>query len=103
MIESATVLELVDLAAGILIAVFAIHAGRKFQFVIFRHGWNVVAGSGILMALSSLFRAYYTYASMYELIPWGRAMLVVCRLTLVAGIYMLARAALRLWAEEGGK
>jgi len=102
-IDSATVVELVNFAAGILILAVAIYAQRKFHFVIFRLGWGIIAASGAIGVAGSLFRAYYTYIpGLYEeLVPWGRAFLVVGRVSLVIGIYLLAVAALKIWGEEG--
>jgi hypothetical protein len=100
-IDSATALELVNLIAGILIAGVAIYACRIFHFAIFKRGWCIVAASGVLMVIGSLFRAYYTYTGLYgELVPWGRAFLVVGRVVLVIGIYVLAVAGIKLWGEE---
>jgi len=105
-LDSATIVELVNFVAGILISTVAIYAQRKFHFVIFRLGWGIIAASGLIGVVGSLFRAYYTYASLYEeLVPWGRAFLVVSRVTLVIGIYLLAAAALKIWGgeEESGR
>lgn len=100
-IDSATVVELVNLVTGILILAVAIYAQRKFRFVIFKLGWDIIAASGAIRVIGSLFRAYYTYIDSYELIPWGRAFLVVGRIVLVIGIYVLAIAGIKLWGEEG--
>jgi len=99
-IDSATAVELVDLAAGFLILAVAIYAQRKFRFPVFKLGWDIIAASGAISVAGSLFRAYYTYADLFELIPWGRAFLVVGRVTLVIGIYVLAVAGVKLWGEE---
>ncbi|MGB2729030.1 MAG: hypothetical protein WBD09_11300 [Halobacteriota archaeon] len=100
-IDSATVVELVNLVTGILILAVAIYAQRKFRFAIFTLGWDIIAASGAIRVIGSLFRAYYTYIDSYELIPWGRAFLVVGRIVLVIGIYVLAIAGIKLWGEEG--
>lgn len=100
-IDSATVVELVNLITGVLILAVAIYAQRQFRFVIFKFGWAIIAVSGAIRVAGSLFRAYYTYADLLELIPWGRAFLVVGRVVLVIGIYVLAIAGLKLWGEEG--
>ncbi|MEA2032052.1 MAG: hypothetical protein U9N41_00525 [Euryarchaeota archaeon] len=100
-IDGATAVELADLVAGILILAVAIYAQRKFRFVIFKSGWDIMAASGAISVAGSLFRAYYTYVDSYELIPWGRAFLVVGRVVLVIGIYVLAVAGIKLWGEEG--
>jgi len=56
----------------------AIYAQRKFRFVIFKLGWEIIAVSGAIRVAGSLFRAYYTYAGLYEeLVPWGRVFLAV--------------------------
>jgi hypothetical protein len=99
--DSATVVELVNLVVGILILAVAIYAQKKFRFVIFKLGWDIIAASGAIRVVGSLFRAYYTYIDSYELIPWGRAFLVLGRIVLVIGIYVLAIAGLKLWGEEG--
>jgi len=99
--DSATVVELVNLVTGILILAVAIYAQRKFRFPIFKLGWDIIAASGAIRVAGSLFRAYYTYADLLELIPWGRAFLVIGRVVLVIGIYVLAVAGLKLWGEEG--
>ncbi len=99
--DSATVVELVNFVVGILILAVAIYAQKKFRFVIFKLGWDIIAASGAIRVVGSLFRAYYTYIDSYELIPWGRAFLVVGRIVLVIGIYVLAIAGLKLWGEEG--
>ncbi|MBA7523005.1 hypothetical protein ES705_15127 [subsurface metagenome] len=101
-IDSATVVELVNLVTGILILAVAIYAQKRFRFAIFKLGWDIIAASGAIRVVGSLFRAYYTYIDSYELIPWGRrAFLVVGRIVLVIGIYVLAIAGLKVWGEEG--
>ncbi len=99
-IDSATVVELVNLVAGILMLAVAIYARRKFRFAVFKLGWDIIAASGAIRVVGSLFRAYYTYTDSLELIPWGRAFLVVGRVVLVVGIYVLAIAAIKLWGKE---
>ncbi len=66
MIDSATLIEVFDFAAGIFVMVLAIYASRKFRFVVFKFGWYVVAVSGAIAAAASVFRVYYTYAHIYE-------------------------------------
>jgi ABC-type Co2+ transport system permease subunit len=100
-IDSATAVELVDMVAGILISVVALHACKKFNFAILRRGCFTIAVSGALMAVSSGFRAYYTYADLLELIPWGRAFLTAARITLLIGIGIFVLSALKIWGEEG--
>jgi hypothetical protein len=100
-IDSATAVELVNFAAGVLLLAVAIYAQKKFRFAIFKLGWALIAVSGAIGVIGSLFRAYYTYADLLELIPWGRAFLVVGRAILVIGIYVLAVAGLKLWGEKG--
>jgi len=100
-IDSATVVELIDMVAAVLVLAVAIYAQRKFHFVIFKLGWDIIAASGAISVIGSLFRAYYTYADLLELIPWGRTFLVIGRAVLVIGIYVLAVAGLKLWGEEG--
>jgi len=42
-IDSATAVELVDMVAGILISVVALHACKKFNFAILRRGCFTIA------------------------------------------------------------
>ena len=100
-IDSATVVEMVNLVTGILILAVAIYAQKRFRFAIFKLGWDIIAASGAISVIGSLFRAYYTYTDSLELIPWGRAFLVVGGVVLVIGIYVLAMAGIKLWGEEG--
>ena len=99
-IDSATAIELVNLVAGILIAGVALHACKKFNFAILRRGCFTIAASGALMAVSSGFRAYYTYADLLELIPWGRAFLTAARITLLIGLSVFVLSALKIWGEK---
>ena len=99
-IDSATAIELVNLVAGILIAGVALHACKKFNFAILRRGCFTIAASGALMAVSSGFRAYYTHADLFELIPWGRAFLTIARITLLIGISVFVLSALKIWGED---
>jgi len=52
------------------------------------------------MAVSSGFRAYYTHADLFELIPWGRAFLTIARITLLIGISVFVLSALKIWGED---
>ncbi len=104
MIDSATVVELVNFVAGILILAVAIYAQRKFRFAIFKLGWDIIAASGAFMAIGSLCRAYCTYAGLYEeRVPKDGVFFVISKVTLVIGIYVLAVAAVKLWDEKGDK
>jgi hypothetical protein len=100
MVDSATAEELVNLILGILILYIAIRAQRKFNFSILKRGFDIIAVSGGLMALSSSFGAYYTYMGSYELIPLGRAFLVVALIMLIGGLYTVGSAALKICGEE---
>ena len=101
-IDSATAIELVNLVAGILISVVALHACKRFNFAILRRGCLTIAVSGALMAVSSGFRAYYTSVpGLYEeLVPWGRAFLTIARITLLIGISVFVLAALKIWGDK---
>lgn len=100
-VDSTTAVELVKLILGILIIYMAIRAQRRFNFAILKRGFDMIAASGGLMALSSSFRAYYTYIDSYELIPLGRAFLAVALITLIGGLYVAGSAALKICGEEG--
>ncbi|MDY6965925.1 MAG: hypothetical protein SVM80_08160 [Halobacteriota archaeon] len=91
--------EAINLIAGLLLLLIAIYARQKFNFSIFRLGWNFIALSGIVKVIASSFRIYYAYYELYELIPYGRALLVVGRILTVIGVYLLASAAIKLWGE----
>ncbi len=106
--NSAILTEVFNLAAGIFVMVLAIYAGRKFRFVIFKSGWDVVAASGAIAAAASIFRIYYTYAHLYEepllfmtFIAWGRVFLGISNLVLMIGIYVLALTGIKLWGKRG--
>ncbi len=58
-IDSATAVELVDMVALVLILAVAIYAQRKFRFVVFKLGWDIIAASGAIRIAGSLFRAYF--------------------------------------------
>ena len=100
-VNGATMVELVNLVMSVFILAVAIHARRKFRFVVFNAGWNIVAVSAAVMVVGSLFRTYYTYANLPELIPLGWAFLVADKLVLAVGICVLVMAAIKLWDEEG--
>lgn len=102
-LDSATVLELVNLVTGIIIAVMAIYAQNKINFAIFKRGFSIIAVSGIIMAVIAPYRAYYTYMGLYELIPIGRAGLVIARIVLIIGLFVLGKAAISIYGEEGEK
>ncbi len=99
-IDSATAVELVNLVAGIFILAVAIYVKRKANLAIFNRGLDIIAASGAIRVVGSLFRAYYTYTDSLELIPWGRAFLVVGRVVLVIGLYVFAMAVLKICSEE---
>ncbi len=99
-IDSATAVELVNMVAGIFILGMAIYVQRKSNLAIFNRGLDIIAASGAISVVGSLFRAYYTYIESYELIPWGRAFLVVGRIVLVIGLYVFAMAVLKICSEE---
>ncbi len=99
-IDSATAVELVNMVAGIFILGMAIYVQRKSNLAIFNRGLDIIAASGAIGVVGSLFRAYYTYIESYELIPWGRAFLVVGRVVLVIGLYVFAMAVLKICSEE---
>jgi len=100
-VNGATMVELVNLVMGVFIFAVAIQARRKFRFVVFNAGWNIVAVSAAVMVVGSLCRTYYIYANLPELIPLGWAFLVADKLVLAVGICVLVMAAIKLWDEEG--
>lgn len=98
-IDSATAVELVNLVAGIFILAVAIYVQRKSNLAVFKRGLYIIAASGAIRVVGSLFRAYYTYTGLLELISWGRAFLVVGRVVLVIGLYVFAMAVLKICGE----
>lgn len=99
-VNDATMMEFAILILGILMMYMAIRAQKKFNFAILKRGFDILAVSGGLMALSSSF-TYWTYMGSYELIPLGRAFLVVALIMLVGGLYLVGSAALKMCGEEG--
>ncbi|MEA2074883.1 MAG: hypothetical protein U9O85_04000 [Euryarchaeota archaeon] len=99
--DSATVVELVNMILGLLIAGMAIHAQKRINFALFKRGLNMIAVSGGIMAIIAPFRAYYTYTDSYELIVFGRAFLTAAMIILIIGLYVVGKAALELCGEEG--
>ena len=93
-------LEAINLIAGFILFLIAIYARQKFSFAIFRLGWNFIALSGLTKVIASSFRIYYTYYEMCELIPYGRALLVIGRILTVVGVYFLAITAINLWGDH---
>ena len=47
-IDSATAVELVNFAAGVLLLAVAIYAQKKFRFAIFKLGWGIIGVSGAI-------------------------------------------------------
>jgi len=92
-------IEAVNLVAGFILFLIAIYARKKFTFSIFKLGWTLIALSGIVKVIASVYRMYYAYYEIYELIPPGRALLVIGRILTVLGVYLLASAAIELWGD----
>jgi hypothetical protein len=99
-IDAATAVELVNMVAGVFIVGMAIYVQRISNLAIFKRGLDIIAASGAIMVIGSVFRAYYTYTDCYELMPWGRAFLVAYRIMLLLGLYVFAMAVLKICGEE---
>jgi len=102
-LDSATIIEMVNMVTGILIAVMAIHAQKRIDLAILKRGFFTIATSGVLMAIIAPYRAYYTYVDSYELIFIGRAGLAIARVVLIVGLYLLGKALISICGKEGGK
>ncbi|MDF1556775.1 MAG: hypothetical protein P1P80_01135 [ANME-2 cluster archaeon] len=99
-VDSSTIIELLNMSMGICIALISLFAYRKFSLHIFRRGWLIVALSGIVMMLGSIFRAYYSYANQYLEWAWlGRIIIFIHLVLLVIGIYVLALTAVKMWGD----
>jgi len=99
-LNSATVIEFLNMCMGICIVVISFYAFKKFSLHIFRRGWLIVSLSGVVMVLGSIFREYYSYANLYIEWAWlGRLFILLHLVLLVIGIYLLAMTAVRMWGD----
>ena len=99
-INSATIIELLNMGMGICIVIISVHASKKFRLNIFRQAWLMLALSGVIMALGSIFRAYYSYNNLYVEWAWlGRLFMFAHMLLMVIGIYLLAKTAVKMWGD----
>lgn len=99
-LDSATIVEFVNMVTGILIFSMAIAAQKKINLAILKRGFKIIAVSGAMMAAIAPYRAYYTYADLYELIPIGRAFLAVARVILIIGLFVVGKAVISICGEE---
>lgn len=99
-INSATIIELLIMGMGICIAIISAYASKKFSLLIFKRGWLLLALSGVVLALGSILRAYYSFANLYVEWAWlGRLFIFVHTLLMVIGIYLLAMTAVKVWSD----
>ncbi|KAF5421263.1 MAG: hypothetical protein GQ469_05120 [Methanosarcinales archaeon] len=99
-INSATVIEFLNMCMGICIVVISFYAYKKFSLRIFRRGWLIVALSGVVMVLGSILREYYSYANLYTEWAWlGRLFILIHLVLLVIGIYLMAVTAVKMWGD----
>ena len=99
-INSATLIELLNIGMGIGIVIISIYASKKFSLDIFRQGWFIVGLSGAVMLLGSILRVYYSYANLYMEWAWlGRLFIFIHLFLLVIGIYLLATTAVKMWGD----
>ena len=96
----ATIIELLNMVMGICIILISIYASNKFSLHVFKRGWLIVALSGAVMMLGSIFRAYYSFTDQYMEWAWlGRIFVFFHLLLLVTGIYLLALTAVKMWGD----
>lgn len=98
----ATVIELLNMAMALCIVLISYYAAKKFSLNVFRRGWFIVSLSGVVMALGSILRAYYssTTPTTYEEWAWlGRIFIFAHLFILVIGIYLLAMTAVKMWGD----
>lgn len=99
-LNSATIIELLNMCMGICIVVISFYASKKFSLRIFRRGWLIVSLSGVAMVLGSIIREYYSYANLYFEWAWlGRLFILLHLVLLVIGFYLLAITAVRMWGD----
>lgn len=100
-INSATIVELLNLGMGVCIIVISFYAAKKFSILLFIRGWFIISLSGVIMVLGSFFRAYYSFTGTYEEWAWlGRIFVLIHLFVLVIGIYLLATTAVTIWGNE---
>ncbi|HUV79935.1 MAG: hypothetical protein JJE19_06270 [Methanosarcinales archaeon] len=99
-LDSATAVEFVNMVMGIIIFSMAIAAQKKINLTILKRGFTIIAISGLMMAAIAPYRAYYTYADLYELIPIGRALLALTRVILIVGLYLVGKGIISICGEE---
>ncbi|MCG7848136.1 MAG: hypothetical protein MIO93_03015 [ANME-2 cluster archaeon] len=100
-INSATIVEMLNMGMGICIVLISYYAAKKFSILVFRRGWFLVSFSGAVMVLGSIFRAYYSFIGLYEEWAWlGRIFVFIHLFVLVIGIYLLAMTAVKMWGDE---
>lgn len=99
-INSATIIELLNMGMGICIVMISIYASKKFSLHVFKRAWVIISLSGAVMVLGSILRAYYSYTNLYEEWAWlGRIFIFIHLLVLVFGIYLLAMTAVKMWGD----
>lgn len=99
-INTATIIELLNLVMGICIVIISFYAYKQFSIHIFRQGWFIVSLSGVTIVLGSVLRAYYSYFDLYSEWAWlGRIFILVHLFFLVIGIYLLAMTAVKMWGD----
>ena len=99
-INSATIIEFLNMCMGICIVVISFYASKKFSLRIFRRGWLIVALSGVVMVFGSILRAYYSYLNLYVEWAWlGRIIILMHLVLLVIGIYLMAVTAVKMWGD----
>lgn len=97
---NATIIELLNIGMGICIVMISLYASNKFSLHVFKRGWLIVAASGAVMMMGSMFRASYSYTNQYIEWAWlGRIFILAHLLFLVIGIYLLAHTAVKMWGD----
>jgi hypothetical protein len=97
---SATIIELFNIVAGIFIIIISLYASEKFNIYLFKSGWFIIAASGAVMVVGSIFRTYYSHTNQYLEWAWlGRTFISVHLLLLLIGIYLLAHTAVKMWGD----
>jgi uncharacterized integral membrane protein len=97
---SATIIELFNIVMGICIIIISLYASKKFNIHLFKRGWLIIALSGAVMVLGSIFRSYYSFTNQYLEWAWlGRIFILIHLLFLLIGIYLLALTAVKMWGD----
>jgi len=98
--DSATIIELFNIVMGICIIIISMYASEKFNIHLFKRGWLIIALSGAVIVLGSIFRSYYSYTNKYLECAWlGRIFIFVHLFLLMVGIYLLALTAVKMWGK----